>query len=120
MRAGTRQTLEVRQRVQRNVHFAGGAAELVAPNVFQKFSGQLVFFNELDEGKARVDAGRNHIAVDFVAILQHHAPGVWNLNSSGIVVTGTDTYIIAIYMTNQDYNWGPINHVAGAAASLLP
>ncbi|HEX9067521.1 MAG TPA: serine hydrolase [Ktedonobacterales bacterium] len=52
--------------------------------------------------------------------IDYPTPGVWNLNSSGIVVTGTDTYIIAIYMTNQDYNWGPINHVAGVAASLLP
>src|SRR6478736_1266167 len=73
MRTGAGQALEIRQRVQSDIDFARGAAELVAPNVFQEFTRQLVFINELDKGKARVDAGGNYVAVNFITILQNYA-----------------------------------------------
>jgi hypothetical protein len=36
VRAGTGQALEIRQRVQRHIHFAGRSAELVAIDFFEK------------------------------------------------------------------------------------
>src|ERR1051326_6421201 len=73
MRSWSGQAFEVWQRVQSDIDLAGGAAELIAPHIFQKLSRQLVFFNELDERQSRINARRNHVAVDFIAILQRHA-----------------------------------------------
>jgi beta-lactamase class A len=46
--------------------------------------------------------------------------GKWAQNSSGIVVAGGETYIISVYIAHQSrYDWGKIQHVCGAVASLL-
>jgi len=44
----------------------------------------------------------------------------WNLNSSGIVVTGGETYVISVYSKNQpSMDWAKVDHVCAAVAQAL-
>lgn len=48
--------------------------------------------------------------------------GLWNMNSSGIVTLGSETYIIAVYSQGQnslDDGHAIVQHVCGAVAALL-
>ncbi len=65
--------LEVRQAVEREIHFAGGAAVLVAANLFQEVVGDVAGLDEVDEGVLRVDAGGNDVGVNFVAVAEDDA-----------------------------------------------
>src|SRR5258708_14037571 len=73
MRARPRQTLEVRQGIERNVALARRATELVAADFLQKFVGKLAFFNKANESISWIDAGRNQVGVDLIAVLKDHA-----------------------------------------------
>jgi beta-lactamase class A len=45
---------------------------------------------------------------------------LWAQNSSGIVVTSGETYIISVYTAHQPrYDWSRVQHVCGAVADIL-
>ena len=67
--------LEVRQRVERQIHFAGRPAILVAVYVFQKFRGQRACLEKFRESQPGVDARRNDVGINLVAVGEHHAFG---------------------------------------------
>ena len=67
--------LEIRQRVERQVHLAGRAAILVAIHVFQKFRGQCARLKKFRKGQPGIDARRNDVGINLVAVGQHHAFG---------------------------------------------
>ncbi len=76
VRAGSGHTFEIGQGVERHVHFAGGTAELIAINFFEKFCGQVALVDKLSERQPRIDARGNDVGVDFVAVGEHHAFGL--------------------------------------------
>jgi hypothetical protein len=43
----------------------------------------------------------------------------WALNSTGIVTVGKETYIIAVYSRNPNYDWSAVEHVCGQIGKLL-
>ena len=48
--------------------------------------------------------------------------GLWTMNSSGIVSDGSETYIISVYIEDQNAlsdGWAISEHVCGNVASLL-
>lgn len=47
-------------------------------------------------------------------------PDTWALNSSGIVSTARETYILVVYSQNQPtYDWTSVDHVGSTVAQLL-
>ena len=75
MQAVPRHAFEIRQAVERHVDFAGGPAELVALHAFHEIIGQIAGLDHLGKRKPRIDAGRNHVSVNFVAAREHNAGG---------------------------------------------
>ena len=53
---------EVRQPIEREVHLAGRAAELVAPHVLDELGRQLRFVDQPRERQARIEARRHEVA----------------------------------------------------------
>jgi hypothetical protein len=52
--------------------------------------------------------------------LNYPDPSVWNLNTSGIVVVGKETYIISVYAQNQPgEDWSRVDHVCALVAKAL-
>jgi beta-lactamase class A len=52
--------------------------------------------------------------------LPYPTPGIWNLNSSGIVSTGSETYVLVVYTQNQPaLDWSKVQYVARTVAQLL-
>lgn len=52
--------------------------------------------------------------------LNYPDPANWNLNSSGIVVRGHETYVISVYSQNQPgEDWTKVDHVCAAVAQAL-
>lgn len=52
--------------------------------------------------------------------LNYPDPAKWNLNSSGIVVDGKETYIISVYSQNQPgEDWTKVDHVCTLVAQAL-
>jgi hypothetical protein len=43
----------------------------------------------------------------------------WALNTTGIVTVGNETYVIAVYSRNPNYDWSAVEHVCGQIATLL-
>ena len=68
MRAGSGHGFEVRQRVQRHIYLAGRAAIFEAVDVFEEVGGKMLGVDELVEGEAGIDAGRNCFGVNFIAV----------------------------------------------------
>ena len=67
---------EVRQTIEREIHFAGRAAILVTLEIVGKIIRQVFFANHLHERQTRIDARRNHVRVNLIAIFQHDAFGL--------------------------------------------
>lgn len=52
--------------------------------------------------------------------LNYPDPAKWNLNSSGIVVTGNETYIVSVYSQNQPgEDWTKVDHICAEVARAL-
>src|SRR5277367_258349 len=73
MRSGTGQTLEVGQRLERKIHFAGRAAVFVTTDAIEKIRRQLAGFEKFLEGEMRVDTRRDDAGRYFFPALQSHA-----------------------------------------------
>ena len=73
MRSWTRETPEVRQRVEREVHFRRRAAELVAIHIDEELAWQCVRFEQAAERQPRIEARHDEAGGDLVAVLQHDA-----------------------------------------------
>ena len=61
------------KRVEREVDLARRPAELVAPDVGDELVGQVLGADHVQEGEVRVDARRDDLARQVVAILEHDA-----------------------------------------------
>src|SRR5258708_18479122 len=81
MRPRAGQALEVGQRVERHVYFAGGAAKLEALHFLEKVAGKMLSFDEPGEGKPRVDTGGQYISVDLIARGENDAFGFTALHA---------------------------------------
>ena len=73
MRSGAGKRREVRQRVEREVHLSGRAAESIALHPLDELVRQQLLSNHRQERAPRVDARRDQIGLDLVAVLEHHA-----------------------------------------------
>ena len=71
----TGQAREVGKAIERDVHFAGRAAILVTLHVFEEVGGQIALFHEFQECEIGIDAGRNHVRIDFLAAVEDDAVG---------------------------------------------
>ena len=60
-------TGEFGQRVESEVHLAGGAAILVALYLVAEIFAQVLGLDELQEREVGIDAGRNNVGIVFVA-----------------------------------------------------
>ena len=65
MAAGTRKAVEVRERVQSEIHLARRAAVFVALDFFKKFRRQLARFDESLKSEARIHARGNQAGANF-------------------------------------------------------
>src|SRR5579859_1927523 len=72
MSAGAGQTLEIGEGIEREIHFAGRAAEFVAADAFEKIIGEFAGIEKFFESEMRIDAGRDDIGENFFAALQGH------------------------------------------------
>ena len=73
MMARAGQAGEIGQPVEREIHFAGGAAIFVAANVFEEIGGQFARFDEFQECEIGIDARGNNVGVNFLAAFEHDA-----------------------------------------------
>ncbi len=73
MRAGSGPAVEVRQGVEREVDLARRPTELVAPDVGDELVGQVLATDHVQKREVRVDARRDDLARQIVAILEHDA-----------------------------------------------
>src|SRR5579863_5762116 len=73
MSAGSRHSLEIRQGVEREIHFARRTSELIAIDLFEKIVWQIPLFDHFDESKSRIDTRRNNVGVNLVSARQRHA-----------------------------------------------
>src|SRR5580700_8784211 len=80
MRTWTGQALEVGERVQGHIHLARRPTELVAINFTEEFLREIALFDESDKSLPRVEAGRNDVGVDFIAIGENNALGLARLD----------------------------------------
>src|ERR1700677_1092744 len=67
MISGAGQASEIGQAIEREIYFAGRAAEFVAAEVFEEIAGKVALFDKFQEGEIGVDAGRNDVGVNFFA-----------------------------------------------------
>jgi hypothetical protein len=52
--------------------------------------------------------------------LNYPDPTLWNLNTSGIIVAGKETYILSVYSQNQSgEDWSKVDHVCALVAKAL-
>ncbi len=52
--------------------------------------------------------------------LDYPTPGIWNLDSIGIVTLGSETYVIGVYsQNNAAFDWSKVQHVCGTVGQLL-
>ena len=65
--------LEIWQGIERHIHLARRAAELVTIDFLEEVARQMLRFDELRECKPRIDTGQNDIRVEFVSVGEHHA-----------------------------------------------
>src|SRR5580700_2565964 len=75
MRAGTGETFEIGKGAEREIHFAGGAAEFVAADAFKEIGGELARLEKFFKGEMRVDAGGDDAGEEFLATLQRDTAG---------------------------------------------
>ena len=73
MCTGPGQTLEIGERVERKIHFAGRAAVFVTTDTIEKIRRQLAGFEKFLEGEMRVDTRRDDVGGYFFPALQSHA-----------------------------------------------
>src|SRR5208282_3986794 len=73
MATAARQAREFRQRVKREIHFAGRTAVFVALHFFDEIARQLARFDEFQEREPWIDARRNDLRVNLFAALERHA-----------------------------------------------
>jgi len=66
---------EFGKRVEGEIHFAGGAAILVAVNFFEEFGGKIFGVEHFDESEIGINAGRNDFGVDFFAGFENDSGG---------------------------------------------
>src|SRR3979490_3270135 len=75
MCAGAGGTFEMGKRVEREIDFAGRAAEFVAPNAFEEIGGKFAGFEKFLEGEMRIHAGGDDVGKKLFAGLQDNARG---------------------------------------------
>src|SRR5216683_1214748 len=75
MRALAGHGLEIGERVEREIDFAGGAAEFVAANTFEEIGGEFAGLKKFFESEMRVDAGGDDAGGNFFAGLEGYAGG---------------------------------------------
>src|ERR1700692_1505085 len=73
MGARSGHALEVRQAVERHIHLSGRSTVFEAVDVFEKVGRKVLCFNELIKRKSGIDARRNCVGKDFVAISEDDA-----------------------------------------------
>src|SRR5277367_3007373 len=73
MISGAGQAGEIRQVVESEIHFAGGAAIFVAANVFEEIGGKFAGFDELQKREIGIDARRDDVGANFFAAFEDHA-----------------------------------------------
>ena len=73
--AGARQRPQVRQTIESHIHFSGRAAKLVTLDVLDKIFRQVLWADHLHERQTRIDAGRNYVSINFIAVCQDDATG---------------------------------------------
>ena len=76
VRPGTGNRGEVGQRVERQVHLAGGALEPVAADRLDELAGQLLRVEHPEEGAARIHARGDLVGEHLLAALEHHPGGL--------------------------------------------
>jgi len=75
MRARPWEALEIGKSVEREIDFAGRAAEFVTANALEKITGQFVWFKKFFEGEMRVDTGEDGLRGELFSILKGNAAG---------------------------------------------
>src|ERR1700675_1405900 len=73
MSAFARHALEVWEAVKGKGHFAGRTAALVAARFVEEVVGDVAGLDEVDEGVFGIDAGRDDVGVDLIAVAEHYA-----------------------------------------------
>src|SRR6266481_3919112 len=73
MHAFSGHAFEVRQAIEGEVHFAGGAAILVAADLTEEVFGDVTRLDKVDEGVLGIDTGGDDVGVDLLAVGEHHA-----------------------------------------------
>src|SRR6266404_1012645 len=67
------QAFEIGERVESEIHFAGGAAEFVAADAFEEVIREFIGREKFLEGEMRVDAGGNYAGGNFFAGFESNA-----------------------------------------------
>src|ERR1700688_288233 len=116
MGARSGDALEVRQAVERHIHLARRSTVLEAVDVFEKIGGKMLGFDELVEREPRIDARRNCLGKDFVAISEDDAfrLAIFDNNSRDGGLCANLNSSFASRIANR------IRHRSGSAASESP
>ena len=73
MRADAGQAGEFRKRIEREIHFAGRAADTCSGEPFEEIGGQIARSMNLQESEIGIDAGGNDVGANFFAAFEDHA-----------------------------------------------
>ena len=108
--------LEIRQRIQGEVHFPRRSSEFVSANFVEKVRRQISAVDEFDKRMPWVHAGRNHAAINLIAIGQR--------NSNGPAILHDDLRhrrLFANFYSSLNCGFGDgVRNSAGAAAGESP
>src|SRR5262249_7460640 len=80
MRAFARKALEVRQRIESEIHFAGRTAEFVAVDVLDKIRRKMFRTDHSHEGQSRIDTRRYNLRSNLLSALEHNTLGLTTFN----------------------------------------
>ena len=75
MRARPGQAFEIGQRVECEIHFSRRTTEFVTLHLFHEIARQLIRSHHFEKRKMGIDAGGNHLPVEFIARFGSHAGG---------------------------------------------
>src|SRR5271170_4484676 len=116
MIAGAREAGEIRQAVEREIHFAGGTAIFVAANVFKEIAGKFTLFDEFQKREIGIDAGRDDVGLNFFAAFEDDTVG-----DAIFYENFRDCYFLTDFDAGFESGAGDgVGNGAGAAAAEAP
>src|SRR5439155_13247599 len=73
-------TFEIRQGIEREIHFSGRAAKFISLHIIDKIRRKVFSAGHLDERQPRIDTRGNDIRSDLIAVFEYDSSGLATLD----------------------------------------